>query len=139
VFPKEIPTMKNLVLLFAFAVLGITAYSHDLRADYIVTGDVDLYKQPGGKGKPIGIVRGSKTKIYPTINCRSDRWCQIPDKGWVWGNFIKEVAAGTTAGQSAPTGGGGIKPIDEKPADTLLLPYFECDLSKGEPCDVKPK
>jgi hypothetical protein len=131
--------MKNPVLLFACAVVGIAAFSHDLRADYIVTGDVDLYKQPGGKGKPIGIVRGSKTKIYPTINCRSDKWCQIPGKGWVWGDFVKEVAAGTTAGQSAPAGGGGIKPIDEKPADTLLLPYFECDLSKGEPCDLKPK
>ncbi len=49
----------------------------------------------------------------------------------------------TSAGQSAPAGGGGnssgggITPA-EKPADSLLLPYFECDLSKG-PCDILEK
>lgn len=43
------------------------------------------------------------------------------------------------AGQSPPpaqgSSSGGIKEVE--PADGVLLPYFECDLSKGEPC--KPK
>jgi hypothetical protein len=43
-------------------------------------------------------------------------------------------------GQSAPTGGGGqtdtggVKPIDEPPPATLLLPYFECDVNKPGGC-----
>jgi hypothetical protein len=53
-----------------------------------------------------------------------DKCCGcVPDKG-------------TSAGQSAPTGGGGnssgggIKPV-EQPSDSLLLPY--CDLTKDPP------
>ena len=44
---------------------------------------------------------------------------------------VADKSQGTSAGQSAPSGGGagsssgGIKPIEEKPADTLLLPYCE--------------
>jgi hypothetical protein len=56
---------------------------------------------------------------------------------------VADKNKGTSADQSAPTGGGGgktssggIKPIDEAPPATLLLPYFECDLSKG-PCNTK--
>ena len=59
------------------------------RAHYIITGDVDLYKEPGGKGRPFGILR--KDKTYPSVSCRSDKWCQISGKGWVWGGFVKKV------------------------------------------------
>jgi hypothetical protein len=44
---------------------------------------------------------------------------------------------GTSTGQSGgdgKTSSGGIKPVDETPGATLLLPYFECDLSKGNTC-----
>jgi hypothetical protein len=55
---------------------------------------------------------------------------------------VADKSKGTSAGQSAPTGGGGktgsggIKPIEEVPADTLLLPY--CEL-KGEEMVCTPQ
>jgi hypothetical protein len=51
----------------------------------------------------------------------------------------------TSAGQSAPTGSGGktdsssggIKPIEEVPPATLLLPYFECDVNQPGGCTTQ--
>ena len=38
----------------------------------------------------------------------------------------------TASGDKSGGSSGGIKPIDDVPPATLLLPYFECDLSKQE-------
>jgi hypothetical protein len=40
----------------------------------------------------------------------------------------------TASGGNSGSSSGGIKPIDDVPPATLLLPYFECDLSKQESC-----
>jgi hypothetical protein len=82
---------KQITSTVICALFGILPCSAPVYADWIVKSDVDLYKEPGGKGKPIGIVRGSQTKIYPAISCRSDNWCRIPGKGWVWGSFVEQV------------------------------------------------
>jgi hypothetical protein len=50
--------------------------------------DVDLYAEPGGKGKPIGMLKEGET--YSTVNCRDDKWCEIPGKGWIWGDAISK-------------------------------------------------
>ena len=53
---------------------------------------------------------------------------------------VADQSKGTSAGQSAPTSGGdktsgGIKPIEDAPEATILLPYFECDLNDpNKPC-----
>lgn len=76
-------------------------------------------QQPGGGG---GCKSGFK-RVCEKMKS-GDKCCGcVPDKG-------------TSAGQSAPAGGGGnpsgggIKPV-EKSSDSLLLPY--CDLSKDPP------
>jgi hypothetical protein len=57
-----------------------------------ITGDVDIYKSPGGGGKPYDMVR-SGTKV--TVDTRqSDNWVKISGdgvpggSGWVWGDFV---------------------------------------------------
>jgi hypothetical protein len=50
---------------------------------------------------------------------------------------VADKSKGTSTSQSGgdgKTNSGGIKPVDETPGATLLLPYFECDLSKGNTC-----
>ena len=51
-----------------------------------VTGDVDLYDKPGGKGKVIGMLQQG-TQV-PFGGCHADNWCKIPGQGWAWGDFI---------------------------------------------------
>ncbi len=53
----------------------------------IVTSDVDLYANPGGVGKPIGMLR-TGTRVQ-AVRCRPDRWCQVGKQGWVWGDFLQ--------------------------------------------------
>jgi hypothetical protein len=50
-----------------------------------VISDVDLYDQPGGKGKKTGILRKGQTLAF--MGCHADNWCQVAG-GWVWGSFI---------------------------------------------------
>jgi uncharacterized protein YkwD len=50
-----------------------------------VKSDVDLYDQPGGGGRKIGILRKGQTIGFNS--CRPDNWCQVAG-GWVWGDFI---------------------------------------------------
>jgi hypothetical protein len=52
-----------------------------------VTGDVDVYAQPGGVGVPTGRVlrRGDTVQLG---GCRSDGWCEAVGIGWVWGEFL---------------------------------------------------
>jgi len=93
-----------------------------------VTLDVDVYAQPGGAGKPIGVLR--KNSQVELINQRQDHWCNVQGAavpapgnfGWVWCGIgdddqdysLKPVAAdmpGNTGGDTTeptePTGGGG--------------------------------
>lgn len=50
-----------------------------------VINDVDLYDQPGGKGRKISILRkGQKLSL---TTCGADNWCQVTG-GWVWGSFL---------------------------------------------------
>ena len=83
--------------------------------------------QPGGGG-------GCKTGL---------KWvCEKMKSGNKCCGCVPDKNKGTSAGQSGgggKTSSGGIKPIDEKPADTLLLPYCEekngqlvCTQSKGQ-------
>jgi hypothetical protein len=81
--------------------------------------------QPGGGG-------GCKTGFkYVCEKLKSGNKCC---------GCVADQSKGTSAGQSAPTGGGGktdsggIKPVEEAPAGTLLLPYFECDLNAPGGC-----
>lgn len=53
-----------------------------------VKQDVDVYKEPGGAGQSIGILKsGSRPQMYET---RPDQWCRLAGKdvpgggGWVW-------------------------------------------------------
>jgi Cysteine-rich secretory protein family len=50
-----------------------------------IISDVDLYDQPGGRGKKIGILRKGQTLAF--MGCHADNWCQVAG-GWVWGSFI---------------------------------------------------
>jgi hypothetical protein len=55
-----------------------------------VTLDVDVYAQPGGVGKPIGVLR--ENSQVELINQRKDHWCNVQGAavpapgnfGWVW-------------------------------------------------------
>ena len=79
--------------------------------------------QPGGGG-------GCKTGLkWVCEKMKSGNKCCgcVPDKS-------KDTSAGQSGG-GGKTSSGGIKPIDEKPADTILLPYFKCDLDKPGDCD----
>ena len=54
-----------------------------------VLQDVDIYKLPGGEGKPFGSVKGgTSVQVYER---HPDQWCYIaghdvpdPGNGWVW-------------------------------------------------------
>ena len=54
-----------------------------------VLQDVNIYKQPGGEGKPFGFVKGgTNVQVYER---HPDQWCYIaghdipdPGNGWVW-------------------------------------------------------
>ena len=78
--------------------------------------------QPGGGG-------GCKTGL---------KWvCEKMKSGNKCCGCVPDKSQGTSASQSGggnKTGSGGIKPIDEKPAGTILLPYFECDLNSPGGC-----
>jgi Bacterial SH3 domain len=57
-----------------------------------VKGDVDIYTSPGGKGKPVGVLRqGTQVQV---LERRTDNWVHVssPDmsggSGWVWGDYI---------------------------------------------------
>jgi hypothetical protein len=55
-----------------------------------VMRDVDVYAQPGGMGKPIGMLR--KNSEVELVNQRQDHWCNVQgvdvpgpgNFGWVW-------------------------------------------------------
>ncbi len=51
----------------------------------VIISDVDLYDQPGGRGRKTGILRKGQTLAF--LGCRADNWCQVTG-GWVWGAFI---------------------------------------------------
>ena len=78
--------------------------------------------QPGGGG-------GCKTGL---------KWvCEKMKSGNKCCGCVADKSKGTSTSQSGgdgKTSSGGIKPVDETPGATLLLPYFECDLSKGNTC-----
>ncbi len=89
-------------LLLSCAVLTVLlASSSQVSADWKIKSDVDLYEEPGGKGKPVGIVRKGKVFLDTQVKCRSDKWCNIP-QGWIWGSFLKKVDA------TGDSGGGQI-------------------------------
>jgi hypothetical protein len=50
--------------------------------------DVDVYAQPGGVGKPVGMLKGG-TKVHLATK-GEDHWCKVYDnnvpngEGWVW-------------------------------------------------------
>lgn len=55
-----------------------------------VVKDVDVYKSPGGTGKPIGVLRtGAKVTLVGN-SCRQDNWCNVQGAavpsgaGWVY-------------------------------------------------------
>ena len=54
-----------------------------------ITADVDLYDSPGGGGNKVGTLNGGD--VYANVKCRADKWCQVPGKGWVWGDFVKAL------------------------------------------------
>ena len=54
----------------------------------IVKADVDVYARPGGRDKPIGMLRAG-TRVQ-AVSCRPDRWCHVGAKGWVWGEFLRQ-------------------------------------------------
>ena len=54
-----------------------------------ITADVDLYDSPGGGGTTVGTLNGGD--VYANVKCRADKWCQVPDKGCVWGDFVKAL------------------------------------------------
>ena len=54
-----------------------------------IPADVDLYDSPGGSGNKIGALNGGD--VYANVKCRADKWCQVPGKGWVWGDFVKAL------------------------------------------------
>jgi len=93
--------------------------------------DVDVYAQPGGVGKPIGMLpQGSQVEL---INQRKDQWCNVQggavpapgNFGWVWCGIgedgqdfsLKPMTANVPANPGGdmteptepnePTGGGG--------------------------------
>ena len=81
--------MKRWPFVLSCAVLTVLlASSSQVAADWKIKSDVDLYKEPGGKGKPVGIVRKGKVFLDTQVKCRSDKWCNIP-QGWIWGSFLK--------------------------------------------------
>lgn len=54
----------------------------------IVRKDVDIYKQPGGVGRPFDVLRiGTKVGVYQR---RADQWCFVAGRGvpggegWIW-------------------------------------------------------
>lgn len=51
----------------------------------VISADVDLYAQPGGVGRPIGMLRPDDEVTL--MRCREDNWCQVTG-GWVWGDFV---------------------------------------------------
>ncbi|AQA04685.1 hypothetical protein BVC93_22230 [Mycobacterium sp. MS1601] len=57
-----------------------------------VSGDVDVYAQPGGVGQPVGILRGGQS--VEVLERRGDNWVRVSGagvpggSGWVWGDFI---------------------------------------------------
>ena len=66
---------------------------------FTLTGDVDMYKRPGGNDddKLPGFVEGGPgSPQVNLIGCQKDNWCQIvtADKQfvWVWGEFVPPEA-----------------------------------------------
>jgi hypothetical protein len=57
------------------------------KQQHVIQADVDLHDSPGGTGKVIGML--TKGATYPSVSCRADNWCQIPGKGWIWGDFVQ--------------------------------------------------
>ena len=57
------------------------------KQQHVIQANVDLYDSPGGTGKMIGML--TKGATYPSVSCRADNWCQIPGKGWIWGDFVQ--------------------------------------------------
>ena len=61
-----------------------------------ISGDVDLYAQPGGVGKPEGMVpKGTPVNV---VERRGDNWvhvtCAVAGRhvdGWVWGDFVPKT------------------------------------------------
>jgi hypothetical protein len=59
-----------------------------------ISGNVDLYEQPGGVGQPVDFVpAGRKVKV---LTRQADNWVQVSgtgvpnhDTGWVWGDYVK--------------------------------------------------
>jgi hypothetical protein len=51
----------------------------------VIKADVDLYAEPGGVGKPIGML--TPADDVALVRCRDDNWCQVTG-GWVWGDFV---------------------------------------------------
>jgi hypothetical protein len=51
-----------------------------------ITGDVDVYAEPGGVGSPVSTV--TKGTIVTVLQRRDDNWVQLADIGWVWGDFV---------------------------------------------------
>ncbi len=116
--------MKRRPFLVSCAVLTVLLVSSSqVSADWKIKSDVDLYKEPGGKGKPVGIVRKGKVFLDTQVKCRSDKWCNIP-QGWIWGSFLKKVDA--TGG----SGGGQIcanLPLSNtKAAKSFKVDHPEC-------------
>lgn len=131
--------------------LGLETASHSIiiliKRD---KNDDDDDEHHHGKGNKKKNTNGGATLSECTIQqsgggggCKGDfkRVCEKMKSGKKCCGCVPDKSMSTTAGQSAPTEGGGktssggIKPIDEVPPATLLLPYFECDLSKG-PCNM---
>ena len=87
---------KSMAALIACALIGILSFSNPVDAGWKIKSDVDLYEEPGGVGKPIGIVRKNQTFGDGEVQCRADKWCHIP-QGWIWGTYLKK--ADDTGGQ----------------------------------------
>lgn len=53
-----------------------------------VTGDVDVYDEPGGDGNVIGVLqRGTVVKVLEP--CPADDWCTLADGRYVFGEFLR--------------------------------------------------
>lgn len=77
-------------------------------------------QQPGGGG-------GCKTGFK--------RVCEKMKSGNKCCGCVADKSQGTSAtGDKATSSSGGIKPVEEVPDATLLLPYFECDVNSPNGC-----
>ena len=63
-----------------------------------LTGDVDMYDQPDGKGNKLpGFAEGGEgAPLVKLLECKPSNWCNIvtPDNKsvWVWGDFVPPEA-----------------------------------------------